>query len=256
MANALLETRALNRRFGGLQAVCDASIAVKAGSITALIGPNGAGKSTLFSLIAGSLRPDSGRVTFDGADITGFPPHAVAALGVGRTFQTTRLFGHMTVLENVMVGRHIRSRAGFLAGMLNLPSTWREEREIARGAAAVLDTLQLSVYAHESAGSLAFGVQRLVELARALAAAPRLLLLDEPAAGLNMHETAALGALIAKIRSGGVTVLVVEHDMSLVMDVSDEVIVLDQGRVLVTGTPVQIQKNPDVIRIYLGEDDA
>jgi branched-chain amino acid transport system ATP-binding protein len=256
MADVLLETRALNRRFGGLHAVRDASLAVAEGSITALIGPNGAGKSTLFNLIAGSLKPDSGCVAFGGADITGRPPHAIAARGIGRTFQTTRLFGHMTVLENVMVGRHVRSRAGFVAGMLNLPSTWREERAIAEKAGAVLADLGLDAYRRERAGSLAFGLQRLVELARALAAEPRLLLLDEPAAGLNMHETAALGERIVKIRASGVTVLIVEHDMSLVMDISEQVIVLDQGRVLVTGTPVEIQKNPDVIRIYLGDDNA
>ncbi|HAK97468.1 MAG TPA: high-affinity branched-chain amino acid ABC transporter ATP-binding protein LivG [Planctomycetes bacterium] len=256
MPGALLETHALSRRFGGLQAVQDASIAVAADSITALIGPNGAGKSTLFNLIAGSLAPDSGRVVFGGRDITGAAPHAVAALGIGRTFQTTRLFAHMTVLENVMVGRHVRSKAGCIAGMLNLPSTWREERRIREHAAATLADLELGGHMHAVAGTLPFGVQRLVEFARALAAEPRLLLLDEPAAGLNLHETAALGRLIERIRSQGITVLVVEHDMSLVMDISERVIVLDQGRVLTAGTPLEVQKNPDVVRIYLGDDHA
>ncbi len=256
MADALLETRGLNRFFGGLHAVRDVSLTVPPGVIQAIIGPNGAGKTTLFNLIAGSIPPHGGQVLFRGRPITGWKPHAVAGLGIARTFQTTKLFPHMTVLENVIVGRHTRTRSGFLAGTLNLPRTWREERESEARAAAILDELGLAAYAREVASNLPFGRQRLVEFARALAMEPALLLLDEPAAGLNIYETQELSGLIVRIRDRGVTCLVVEHDMSLVMNISDEVIVLDQGRKIAEGPPRAIQRNPEVIRIYLGDDHA
>ena len=256
MAEPLLETRGLNRHFGGLHAVNDVSIAVPRGVIQAVIGPNGAGKTTLFNLIAGTLAPQGGKVFFRGKPITGSKPHAVAALGIARTFQTTRLFPHMTVLENVCMGRHVRTRSGFLAGMLNLPHTWREARRTESAARAILEEFGLSACARQPASDLPFGRQRLVEFARAMATEPALLLLDEPAAGLNIYETQELAALIQKIRARGVTCLVVEHDMSLVMDISDTVVVLDQGRKIAEGPPRAIQRNPEVVRIYLGDGDA
>lgn len=253
---ALLETRGLNRFFGGLHAVGDVSFAVQRGHIKALIGPNGAGKTTLFNLVAGTIPPHSGDVFFKGRRITAWKPHAIASLGIARTFQTTRLFPHMTVLENVMVGRHPRTASGFVAGMLSLPWTWREHRQIRDSAMSILGQLGLEKEAHETAGNLSFGRQRLVEFARALATEPQLLLLDEPAAGLNIYETQELSELIVKIRDRGVTILVVEHDMSLVMSISDDVVVLDQGRKIAEGPPRAIQRNPEVIRIYLGEEYA
>jgi branched-chain amino acid transport system ATP-binding protein len=256
MNSVLLETKNLHRSFGGVHAVKDVSFHVPTGAIKAVIGPNGAGKTTLFNLIAGTLAPHRGEVVFQGKPITGRKPHAVAALGIARTFQTTKLFSHMTVLENVMMGRHTRTRSGFLAGMLNLPWTWREHRQTEAKARAILDELGLSAHAGETAHNLPFGRQRLVEFARALATEPSLLLLDEPAAGLNIYETQELSQLILKIRNTGVTCLVVEHDMSLVMNISDEVVVLDQGQKIAEGPPSAIQRNPEVIRVYLGDDHA
>ncbi len=256
MAETLLETKGLNRFFGGLHAVRDVSFTVQPGMIKAVIGPNGAGKTTLFNLIAGTIQPHGGEVTFQGRPITGRKPHVVACRGIARTFQTTRLFPHMSVLENVMVGRHPRTRSGFIAAMLNLPRTWREERESRAKALAILEDLNLLEYAAETAANLSFGRQRLVEFARALATEPQLLLLDEPAAGLNIYETQALARLILKIRDRGITCLVVEHDMSLVMNISDEVVVLDQGQKIAEGPPRAIQRNAEVIRVYLGEDHA
>lgn len=256
MPEAILATRKLNRFFGGLHAVCDVSFDVREGMIKAVIGPNGAGKTTLFNLIAGTIQPNGGAVFFRGRPITAWRPHAVAGLGIARTFQTTKLFPHMSVLENVMVGRHPRTRCGFVAGMLNLPRTWREEREIRAQAMTILEELGLAKYAMETAANLSFGRQRLIEFARALATEPKVLMLDEPAAGLNIYETKALAELIVKIRDRGITCLVVEHDMSLVMSISDDVVVLDQGRKIAEGPPRAIQRNPDVIRIYLGDDHA
>ena len=254
--NPQLAVRGLSHCFGGLQAVSEVSFEVGEGSITALIGPNGAGKTTLFNLISGTLPPQTGSIRLDGRELAGLPPHRIAELGVCRTFQTTRLFPHLTALENVMVGRHARSRGGFLAGLLNLPHTWREERAIRQRAEELLADLGAGDCAGEPAGSLGFRKQRLVEIARALAAEPRLLMLDEPAAGQNLEETEELAGLIRRIRARGVTVLLVEHDMSLVMDISDEVVVLDQGAKIAEGTAHAIQRDPEVIRIYLGEDDA
>ena len=256
MDNILLETKSLHRSFGGVHAIRDVSIQVPRGTIKAVIGPNGAGKTTLFNLIAGTIPPQKGEVTFQGRRITAWKPHAVAGLGIARTFQTTKLFPHMSVLENVMVGRHPRTRSGFLAGMLNLPCTWREDCEIRDKASAILEDLGLAQYAEETASNLPFGRQRLVEFARALATEPILLLLDEPAAGLNIYETGELSELILKIRDRGITCLIVEHDMSLVMNISDDVVVLDQGQKIAEGPPRVIQRNPEVIRIYLGDDYA
>jgi branched-chain amino acid transport system ATP-binding protein len=253
---SLLHVTGLGRRFGGLQAVGDVSFGVAAGSITALIGPNGAGKTTLFSLVAGSLTADTGEVHFDGRRIDRLRPHQIAALGLARTFQNLKLFAGMTVIENVMLGCHTRGEAGFWAAALRWPATVREERQIRERALATLDRVGLADCAHTEATSLSFGQQRAVEMARALASEPRLLLLDEPAAGLNMHETERLAEEIAAIRGQGITVLLVEHDMSLVMGISDVIVVLDSGRKIAEGTPSEIQKNEDVVRVYLGQDDA
>ena len=252
----LLALHGVHKRFGGLHAVNDISFAVAPGSIKAVIGPNGAGKTTLFNLIAGNLPVSAGTITFQGQEIQGKKTHAIVRLGMARTFQNIKLFHGMTALECVMVGRHVQSRCGFFAGLFNLPFTWKEERASRARAMELLDFLQIADLAQVEATSLAFGQQRAVEMARALAAEPKLLLLDEPAAGLNIYETAEVARLITTIRDMGVTVLLVEHDMSLVMDISDEIVVLSFGAKLAEDTPANIQQNAGVIKIYLGEDDA
>jgi branched-chain amino acid transport system ATP-binding protein len=250
----ILSVRGVSKRFGGLQAVSDLSFDVARGSIKALIGPNGAGKTTLFNLISGFLAPDSGEIYFGDAPVQALPSHQIASRGMVRTFQHIRLFPKMTVLENIMVGRHVHSRAGFLSGMLNLPFTWREERSIREKSQEILELLGIAEHARTEAVSLAYGQQRVVEIGRALACEPRLLLLDEPAAGLNMRETNEMGRLIEKIRDMGITVLLVEHDMSLVMGISDEIVVLSFGQKIAEDRPLAIQKNREVIRVYLGDD--
>lgn len=250
---ALLEVFRLHKKFGGLHAVNDVSFGVEKGAIKAVIGPNGAGKTTLFNLITGSLSATSGKVRFNGTPIQGRKPHQIAACGIARTFQNIKLFHGMTTLENVMVGRHLRSRAGFMASMLNMPWTLKEEKQIRDKSMELLDLLEIAAYADAEATSLAFGQQRAVEFARALALEPTLLLLDEPAAGLNMHETAEIGRLITRIRDLGITVLLVEHDMSLVMEISDEIVVLSFGQKIAEDVPAAIQDNHEVIRVYLGE---
>ncbi len=250
---SLLDLSQLHKRFGGLHAVNDISFGVEADSIKAVIGPNGAGKTTLFNLITGTLKATAGQVHFKGENIQGRKPHQIAACGIARTFQNIKLFHDMTALENVMVGRHLRSRAGFLASMLNLPWTLREERQIRDKALELLELLEIADYADVEATSLAFGQQRAVEFARALALEPTLLLLDEPAAGLNIQETAEVGRLITRIRDLGITVLLVEHDMSLVMEISDEIVVLSFGEKIAEDVPNAIQNDPEVIKVYLGE---
>lgn len=253
---AFLEVRDLNHSFGGLHAVNNVSFDVKQGSIKALIGPNGAGKTTLFNLISGFIKPDKGSVVFNNQQIYGLKPYQAAKKGLARTFQHIKLFPKMTVLENIMIGRHIHSRAEFISGMLSLPRTWKEEKAIREKAISIMDFLGISDLAGIEATSLAYGQQRTVELARALACEPKLLLLDEPAAGLNIRETAETAKLITGIKDMGITVLIVEHDMSLVMNISDEIIVLSYGQKIADDVPLAIQKNREVIRIYLGEDDA
>jgi len=253
---ALLEVKDLSRSFGGLQAVNRVSFNVQKDRIKALIGPNGAGKTTLFNLISGMLSPDSGSIMFDGRPVHGLQPYQIASKGLARTFQHIKLFPKMTALENVMLGRHTHSRAGFISTMLSLPWTWKEEKAIRQKSLELMGFLGVSELAGTEATSLAYGQQRIVELARALACEPELLLLDEPAAGLNMRETAEMAHLITKIREKGITVLIVEHDMSLVMDISDEIIVLSYGEKIADDVPLAIQKNREVIRTYLGEEDA
>ncbi|OHD66624.1 MAG: high-affinity branched-chain amino acid ABC transporter ATP-binding protein LivG [Spirochaetes bacterium RBG_13_51_14] len=251
-----LEVKGLSRSFGGLRAVQEVSFSVEKNAIKAIIGPNGAGKTTLFNLISGALPPASGQVFISGSPIHGLPPHRIARRGISRTFQNIKLFSRMSVLENVMIGRHIRSRAGFLAAMLRLPRTKAEEREIRETSMDILSLLGIGDLADQEATSLPFGKQRVVEFARALATEPDLILLDEPAAGLNIHETAHISEMIMKIRRRGITVLVIEHDMSLVMNISDEIVVLSSGKKIAEGAPAAIQKNGEVIRVYLGEGDA
>ncbi len=252
----MLHVEGLSKHFGGLQALSDVSFSVQPGQIKAVIGPNGAGKTTLFNCIAGNLTPSAGTITFAGHRIDGRPPHEIARLGMARTFQNIKLFAGMSAVETVMVGRHSRSRAGFFPCLARLPWTQRELRRSRERAMELLELVEIADHADVEATSLAFGQQRAVELARALATEPQLLLLDEPAAGLNMYETAELGRLIRKIRDQGVTILLVEHDMSLVMEISDEITVLNFGQKIADDIPAVIQNHPEVIAIYLGEDNA
>jgi branched-chain amino acid transport system ATP-binding protein len=249
----ILQVQQLSKSFGGLQAVDGVSFSLQKGAIKAVIGPNGAGKTTLFNLIAGMLAPTAGEIRFQGKEIQGMRPFRVAGLGVARTFQNIKMFAGMTALENVMVGRHVRSKAGFMASMFRTSGCRREEKAIRVKSLELLDFLGIADCAETLATNLAFGQQRAVELARALALEPALLLLDEPAAGLNIYETAEIGRLIVRIRELGITVLLVEHDMSLVMDISDEIVVLSFGRKIAEDIPTVIQGDPEVIKVYLGE---
>lgn len=242
----------LTKTFGGLAAVKEVSFRVRRHVIKAIIGPNGAGKTTLFDLLTGLYRPDSGRVIFEGREILGLAPHRVTALGIARTFQTVRIFPRMTVRENVMVGLHHRTRSGLFSSALRLPRARREESWMREESLTYLDMVGLEMQSDNLAGSLPFGQQRLLEVARALATGPRLLLLDEPAAGLNDYETRELGEVIKRIRDAGVTVLLVEHDMGLVMSISEEVLVMDNGEIIAEGEPEEVRNNPRVIEAYLG----
>ncbi len=251
----LLEVQGLGRDFGGLRAVDDLSFTVRAGQVKALIGPNGAGKTTTLNIIAGAVAPSRGRVLLDGRPLPARCAHAVAARGVARTFQLARLFGEMTVLENVLVGCHRQARAGWRACALRTRAMRAEEGRLHERARAVLAVVGLAGRAAAPAAALPYGEQRLVEVARALAMAPRLLLLDEPGAGLDAEEHRRLAALIRTIRGGGTTVLLVDHHIDFVMDTSDEVLVLCQGRKLAEGPPDAVRRDADVVAAYLGAED-
>jgi branched-chain amino acid transport system ATP-binding protein len=248
----LLEVENVRRAFGGLVAVDGVSFKVSQGRIKGIIGPNGAGKTTLFNILSGLLRPETGRVVFKGRVLNGCRPFQIARAGLSRTFQNPSLFLQLSVLENVMVGRHGKTRRGFLACGLRLPGQAAEERSIREAALAQLEFVGLSHLAGLPAASLAFGQRRMVELARALASDPELLLLDEPASGLNTREKEDLSGLIRKCRERGVTVLLVEHDMSVVMGLSDDVLVLHHGAVIAEGAPAVVQNDQKVISVYLG----
>ncbi len=254
MTTAALEVTDLCKTFGGVRAVDGVSFTVPEGSLTALIGPNGAGKTTVFNLITNFFHPDAGEVRFGGASLAGLAPGRIAALGMVRTFQSARIFPGMTTLENTLVGAHLQVRAGPVRQMLWAASARREERALLSRAEALLELVGLSGERDVPASELPMGAQKLLEVVRALMARPRLLLLDEPAAGLNDSETAELAALLRAVRSNHITVAVVEHNMSLVMGVADQVVVLDAGKVLACGTPGEMQSDARVIEAYIGQD--
>jgi branched-chain amino acid transport system ATP-binding protein len=250
----ILRIESLAKAFGGIQALYNVTFAVESGSIHAVIGPNGAGKTTLFNVITGAYAPEEGRVIYENTEIQGKKVHEVVAQGIARTFQNVELFGSMTVLENVLVGRHVRMGCGFWGAIGRWPRVVREEREARDHARELLQLVGLESVANHRSTDLPFGWQRFLEIARALATQPSLLLLDEPASGLNAVETQQLGELLEKIRSQGITLLLVEHDMDLTMSISDTIVVLHQGQKLAEGTPRQIQANEAVISAYLGSD--
>ena len=249
----MLRLEGITKVFGGLIALEEVSFSVEDGTITGIIGPNGAGKTTLFNIVSGIYPQNSGNVYLGGKNISRFVPEKLARLGLVRTFQNVELFGQMTVLENVMVGLHTKSKSGILSCAFKLPGHIREEKYIRERGLQWLEFTGMVELAEVKAGNLPFGKGRLLEIARALALEPRMILMDEPAAGLNSHETIGLAALIRRIRESGVTVVLVEHDMDLVMDVCDTVVVLNLGRKLAEGTPREIQENTAVITAYLGE---
>lgn len=250
----LLHTRQLSKDFGGVRALRDLDLDVREGLIQAVIGPNGAGKTTLFNVISGVIVPTRGSVYFRNEEITELPPHRIAHKGLTRTFQNLQLFAEMTVLENVMVGMHRRSKGGFFASALKTPWVLAEEKRIREESMEWLRFVGMEEHSAAVAGSLPFGNQRVLELARGLASRPELFMLDEPAAGLNMRETQDLAQLIIKVKESGITILLVEHDMELVMSISDHVTVIDQGHKIAEGEPDSVRNDEKVLKAYLGEE--
>jgi len=254
MSRPILEVRGLTMRFGGLLAVNGVGLTVHDKQVVSMIGPNGAGKTTVFNCLTGFYQPTSGEILLDGEAIQGLPGHKIARKGVVRTFQNVRLFKDMTAVENLLVAQHRHLNTGFLSGLLKTKAFRKSEHEAMDFAAHWLEQVNLTDIANRPAGTLAYGQQRRLEIARCMMTRPRILMLDEPAAGLNPRETEDLKALIAMLRDKhGVTVLLIEHDMKLVMSISDHIVVINQGCPLADGTPSQIRDNPDVIKAYLGE---